>query len=1100
MRVRRSGRRSSARPARVLTGVYALATLVALGLVLFERPGRPGRGELVFGLFNIPVARSFVSVVVLALVTRALVGRKRVALWLVAGFQLVGVYLGVVALLPPDTHLVAELWRTHGFLGRELDVAGIGIGGLALWWLWTLRPLFPGRLRRGSWWLAGTVLVVGSGVTLATTWLLLGGTDSPRGQLHVVVDTVAAAFGGMSRRVLVEAPHGVIAVTSVLAGSTILLAVGLFLASAKPRNSWSPEREVALRRLLADHGAQDSLGYFATRRDKGSVFSPDGRAAVTYRVVAGVSLASADPVGDRAAWPGALTAWRAEAHEYGWQLGVLSASEAGARAYAAAGLRVMLLGDEAVLEPGRFTLRTQSMSPVRHAAQRATRAGVTVRIGRQAGLTPEELAHVTACARAWLGGQRDRGFSMALNRSGDPADAETLYVRAYDPGGELVGVLGFVPWGRSGVSLDVMRRSPTAPNGVTELMVSELMARCEEFGIRRVSLNFCMFRGVFEQSARIGAGALTRLNASVLGLFDRFWQLERLYRANEKYEPSWVPRFLCYDDALALPQIALAAGAAEGFVPWPRLPTGGAHRLGPEQLGLLYALPEQPAVPARRRSGESRHRLATVERIRAAGADPYPPALPARPVALDELAPGRWVGGVEVSVVGRVRSVRDHGSVVFVTVDSGGATTQAVLEARVVTRAGIDRFTAWVAGGDLLRVDGVTGRSRSGTPSVLVHGWRLEAKALRPIPFRALADPEQRVRRRSLDLLVHPEQAALLRQRSAVVSAVRQALTGRGFLEVETPILQAVHGGASARPFETFSRAYDVGLSLRIAPELFLKRLVVGGFGPIFEIGRSFRNEGVDATHNPEFTSLEAYQPHADYTTMRELAEQLVKVAARAVHGREVIPCPAPGQVRCGLAGVELVDVSGPWPVVDVQSAVSRAVGREVSVETDIDTLVGLARRHGVEVRDDLGPGALVEALYGRLVEANTVPPTFYVDFPVETSPLTRPHRSRPGLVERWDLVIGGMEIGTAYTELTDPVEQRSRLTRQSLRAAAGDPEAMQVDEDFLAALELGMPPTGGLGIGVDRLVMTLTNTPIRSVLAFPFVRPRADAATRKEH
>jgi lysyl-tRNA synthetase class 2 len=1097
MRSSRLAGPSSPRPARALTGIYALATLVAIGLVVFTHgPARPDVGERLFGFLNIPVAPSFVSVVVLALITRALVGRKRIALWLVAAFQVVGIYLGFVALFPRGSFMLAELWRTHGFLGRGVDIAGIAVGLLVLWWLRWLRPLFPGRLQRGSWWLALTVLVAGSGITLGVTWLLLGGTRSPRGQLDEVVDTVLAAFGGVSRRILVEVPDRVVGVTAALAGLTILAAVVLFLASAKARNRWSPERELRLRSLLVEHGTRDSLGYFGTRRDKSSVFSPDGRAAITYRVIAGVSLASADPIGEPASWAAAIDAWRTEAHEYGWQPAVLSASEAGAKLYAAAGLRVVLIGDEAILEPSHFDLRTASRSAVRHAAERATRAGVSVRVRRQARLTPEELRHITARSHEWLGGHRDRGFSMALGRDGDPVDDQLLWVTAHDRLGELVGVLGFVPWGRSGVSLDVMRRSPAAPNGVTELMVSQLMTQGQDLGIGRVSLNFCMFRGVFEESARIGGRALTRLNASVLGLLDRVWQLERLYRATERYGPRWVPRFLCYDDALALPQVALAAGAAEGFVPWPQVPTGGGAHLKATQIDEILALPDQ-ATTAPRRSDQSLHRLAVLARLRDAGTDPYPPADRPVPLPLRELGPDRLGPGCDVSVVGRVRAIRNHGSVAFATLVSGTASAQVLLEARVLTRERLACFTRDVGLGDLVRVDGVTGRSRTGTPSVLVHDWRIEAKALHPLPFRSFVDAESRLRNRSLDLIVNPAQAELLRTRSAVIAALRCTLAARGFLEVETPILQAVHGGASARPFETFSNAYGMPLSLRIAPELYLKRLVVGGLGPVFELGRNFRNEGVDATHNPEFTSLEAYQPHADYQTMRQLAEDVVKAAALAVHGGAVVPRPGPDRVRAGLTGVELADVSGAWPVVDVATAVSHAVGRRVTVDTDIDVLIGLALRHGIDVHGDLGPGAILEQLYARLVEPATTAPTFYVDFPLETSPLARPHRHRPGLAERWDLVIGGMEIATAYTELTDPVDQRSRLTRQSLKAAAGDPEAMAVDEEFLAALELGMPPTGGIGIGVDRLVMLLTNTPIRSVLAFPFVRP--STGTRDE-
>ena len=355
---------------------------------------------------------------------------------------------------------------------------------------------------------------------------------------------------------------------------------------------------------------------------------------------------------------------------------------------------------------------------------------------------------------------------------------------------------------------------------------------------------------------------------------------------------------------------------------------------------------------------------------------------------------------------------------------------------------------------------------------------------MHPIPFGAFNDPEARLRQRATDLIVHPEAADMLRVRAAVVRSLRRTLEGAGYLEVDTPILHTVHGGASARPFKTFSNAYGIDLSMRIAPELYLKRLVVAGMGPLFEIGRNFRNEGADATHNPEFTSLEAYEPFGDYTTMRLLTESLVKNAARAVHGAPVLPLLRPD------GEYELVDVSAPWPVVTVLDAVSAAVGRPIDLATDFDVLLELARSHEIPIHEGMGPGAIIEELYAELVEGATVHPTFYVDFPVETSPLTGPHRTQPGLVERWDLVVNGMELGTAYSELTDPLEQRRRLEAQSLKAASGDVEAMEVDEEFLRALETGMPPTGGLGIGVDRLAMLIIGTSIRGVLTFPFVRP----------
>ncbi|NUR80333.1 MAG: DUF2156 domain-containing protein, partial [Dermatophilaceae bacterium] len=633
MGTRHPGPPAPHRSARLLTGLYAAATVVALVLTLVaRRRPEPVEFEAVFGLLNVPVARTFVSVVVLALVTRALLGRKRIGLWLAALFQVLGLYVGVVALVPAARLPLVRMWESRGDLGRGLDIAAMAVAVAALWWLRRIRAEFTGRLQRGSWWVALAALAIGTAVTLGVAWGLLSAVGAPRSEVDTIVGTVLAAFGGVARRALVGVPEWVVEAVAVCAGLTILTTVALFLASARPGSRWSPDREVALRRLLARHGADDSLGYFATRRDKASVFSPDGRAAVTYRVLAGVSLASSDPVGDPDSWRAAIEAWRSEAREFGWVPAVLGTSERGARAYAATGgMRVLRLGDEAVLDPERFDLRRASLSPVRHAVKRASRAGVTVQVRRQRELPPVELAEVVERVDDWRHGETERGFSMALGRQGDPSDGDVLLVTAHldgPDGPQLVGVLGLVPWGRHAVSLDVMRRSPDAPNGVTELMVSELLAQAHPLGLRRLSLNFCLFRAVFEDAERLGSGSLTRVGASVLGRLDRFWQLERLYRSNEKFEPTWEPRFLCYDDAVSLPQVAVAAGAVEGFLPWPG-PRGAGGALDAPHLAELDAIAAEarshdPGTLGPRRTDQFRHRAATVERMRAAGLDAYP--------------------------------------------------------------------------------------------------------------------------------------------------------------------------------------------------------------------------------------------------------------------------------------------------------------------------------------------------------------------------------------------------------------------------------------------------------------------------------------------
>lgn len=1067
------------RSARILTRIFGVGTVAALMLTIGGRPGLLGiLIEALFGLVNVPVTHSLVSVTLMLLTTSALLARKRVGLMAVAAYQIVGAQAWFVL---PDLDQLNTAWDV---ILTAAVIASTPIGIVILVWLWRIRHAFPGRLRRGSWLAAGLTLVGGLAVSFAAAIAMLGalGTRSPAALREDLLAVLARAVGDptlVPRHTLGGIPLWIPSVVSALLAITMLGSVAVFMRSAKPINSWTPQQEIALRGLLQRFGHIDSLSYLATRRDRSAVFSPDGQAAVTYQVVRGVCLAAGDPVGDPASWQAALGAWKAEARRQGWQPAVMGASEAGARAYVKAGFAVVKLGDEAVLETSRWAIDTTSMSPVRRAAQRAARAGVTVQIRRQAQIPAAELTTILRAADHWRRGRTDRGFSMALNRYGDAADGQMLFVTAADDTG-LVGVLSFVPWGRAGASLDLMRHHKDAPNGVTELMVTELMAAAEDLGIREVSVNFAMFRGVYAAADELGAGTWTRLNNSVLGWLDRFWQLERLYRSNQRYEPTWRPRYLCTDDRLALARIVLAVGQAEGFLPRvSRQPKpDGLTAAQLEQVREIEETPVAPPPPPRR-SDQSRHRLAHLEALVAAGHDPYPPGDAVQHAPLS----GPWGAG-EIHIAGRIRAMRDHGGVAFLTIAAGGDTAQAVCERDRLGAESLWQLTRLVDTGDLVRLTGLSGTSRTGTPSLIVTGWRVLAKSLQPVPFGAFEDPESRLRNRSLDLITHPDAGHLLACRSRVTAALRRTLDDAGYSEVETPILHTVHGGASARPFRTFSNAYRVDLSLRIAPELYLKRLVVGGMGAVYEIGRNFRNEGADATHNPEFTALEAYQPGADYMTMRLLTERLVKAAAIAVHGRPVVP------TRTG----DLLDIGGDWPVVPVLSAVGTAVGRDISLDTPFDDLLALAAEHGVHVRDGMGAGAVIEELYAELVEPATVAPTFYCDFPVETSPLARPHRSLPGLAERWDLVVTGMELGTAYTELTDPLDQRSRLTAQSLKAAAGDPEAMEVDEAFLAALEVGMPPTGGLGIGVDRLAMLLTGTPIRAVLSFPFVRPERSA------
>ena len=485
-----------------------------------------------------------------------------------------------------------------------------------------------------------------------------------------------------------------------------------------------------------------------------------------------------------------------------------------------------------------------------------------------------------------------------------------------------------------------------------------------------------------------------------------------------------------------------------------------------------------------------RVRREKVDRLAATGTPPYALGYP-RTATLAEvrerfgdLATDTASGEV-VGVAGRVVLSRTGGKLCFATLQEGDATLQIMVS---LDGVGADRLAAWKSDVDLGDHVGVTGEvisSRRGELSVLATDWQLTSKALRPLPDKhhGLTDPELRLRQRYLDLVVNADSRRMLHDRAAVVRAVRDVLHDHGFVEVETPVLQTVHGGAAARPFATHLNALDLDMTLRIAIELYLKRLVVGGIDRVFEIGRIFRNEGVDSTHSPEFTMLEFYEAYGDYDTVADLTREMVLEAARRT-GRTRVPDGRGGEI----------DLEQPWRSATLHALVSEAVGEQVDAGTPLERVVALAERHDVALQPGWDAGEVVLELYEKLVEHTLLAPTFVRDYPVSARPLARDHRDDPRLAEAWDLVVAGTELATGYSELVDPLEQRRRLTEQSIKAAGGDPEAMQLDEDFLLALEHGMPPTGGQGMGIDRLVMLLTGSPIRETILFPVVRPIASA------
>ena len=493
--------------------------------------------------------------------------------------------------------------------------------------------------------------------------------------------------------------------------------------------------------------------------------------------------------------------------------------------------------------------------------------------------------------------------------------------------------------------------------------------------------------------------------------------------------------------------------------------------------------PDADAIPEQFRIRQDKR-----ERLLAEGHEPYPAEV-ARTHTLAELRaaypdlPTDSATGEQVGVAGRVIFARNSGKLCFATLQEGdGTQLQAMISLDRVGQEALDAWKTEVDLGDIVFVHGEVISSRRGELSVLADSWQMASKALRPLPVaHKEMSEEARVRQRYVDLIVRPEARTIARQRVAVVRAVRSALERRGFLEVETPMLQTLAGGAAARPFVTHSNSLDADLYLRIAPELFLKRCVVGGFDRVFELNRVFRNEGADSTHSPEFAMLETYQAYGTYDDSAVITRELIQeVADEAIGTRQV-----------SLPDGSVYDLDGEWDCIQMYPSLSEALGEEIMPETSVERLWQIADALEVEIPRDrgFGHGKLVEELWEYKVGETLWAPTFVRDFPVETTPLTREHRSIPGVTEKWDLYVRHIELATGYSELIDPVVQRERFEAQARAAAAGDDEAMALDEDFLAALEYAMPPTTGTGMGIDRLLMALTGLSIRETVLFPIVR-----------
>jgi lysyl-tRNA synthetase, class II len=470
--------------------------------------------------------------------------------------------------------------------------------------------------------------------------------------------------------------------------------------------------------------------------------------------------------------------------------------------------------------------------------------------------------------------------------------------------------------------------------------------------------------------------------------------------------------------------------------------------------------------------------------------EPYPVSVP-RTKSLGEIR--EKYTGLEIdvttgdieSLTGRIIFKRDTGKLCFATLREGdGTELQAMLSLDKVGQDALDSWKSDIDLGDIVSITGEIITSKRGELSILANSWVLASKSLRPLPndHKPMSE-ETRVRMRYVDLIVRPEARNNARLRPTAMKSLRDTFEREKFIEVETPMLQVMHGGAAARPFKSFSNAYDMDLYLRIAPELFLKRCVVGGIERVFEINRNFRNEGADSSHSPEFAMIESYMAYGDWLSMADLTRNLVQNAAMAISGSHVVTHHDGREANLG----------GQWKQISLYEAISTSVGQNVTALTPIAELKKIAEKLGMKIDPKWITGKLAEEIFEHVAKDQLIEPTFVMGFPLDTSPLVRAHREHPGVSEKWDLYVDGFELATGYSELIDPVVQRDRLIEQATLGSKGDLEAMQVDEDFLRALEFAMPPTGGMGMGVDRLLMALTGLGIRETILFPLVKPELD-------
>ena len=867
------------------------------------------------------------------------------------------------------------------------------------------------------------------------------------------------------------------------------------------------------RRLVHTYG-WDTLSYFVFRPDKSWFFSSDGEAMLAYGYRGGWALVSGDPVGRPESIPLVVDEFIAMCNRNAWRFAFLAVREADLPMYDTFGLHGLYMGDEAIIHTLEFDLDGRDMRKVRQSVNRYDKAGYTFELTSEFACDRSTTLRLNQISQQWRGEKPEEGFTTALSQDINGDCPECAIAVARDADGVPMGFLHLVPMfgDKPGFSLDIMRYERDAPNGMMDYLISQTALELRAQGITRLSMNFAAFGRLLDDDIEFrGFHKLARWSVKKLSTV---YQADTLRRFSEKFHPHWLPRMIVFKEPGDIASVGILYLGAERFL---RVPLIG-HVLAPRATderssaahsdlaippGLMKRKPahrrrrgQQIVPPSADELGETPMFIANVRaarELRADGIEPWPILTDFAPDATaaelreryPSLSPDAATGDT-VSVAGRVMALRRFGAFTFCDLQDRSGRIQLYVRRDALGEQTWQAFKK-IGVGDVAGATGEVITSRSGELSVAAKSTMLLSKALRPLPdkIHGFRDAELRARRRYIDLIMNDDSKATALGRITTLATIREFMCAHDYAEVETGMLYNIPGGAQAKPFITHHNALDIDMYLRIALELELKRLVVGGIERVFEIGRAFRNEGADNRHNPEFTLMEAYCTYTDYLELMTFVEEMLTECARRVTGGTEI-----------AVGDQTMSFEPPWEQITMIEAAHRTTGLEIDLAMPDDEIRSRIEAYGIATEPAWGGAKMLEALYDEAVQMNIWDPTFVMDYPAATSPLAKRSRHSPLYAERYQLIVAGRELVNCYTEQNDPIVQREALMEQMRRREQGDDEAERIDFDFLRALEHGLPPLGGFGIGIDRLVMLLTGADnIRDVILFPTYRPAGSGA-----